>query len=114
MRRFGRALLVIAGSLLAALLAYQAWLFAHVWWWSAHNPETTRFMRIRLAELRESNPQAQLVHQWVEYAQISNHLKRAVVAAEDDNFMLHNGFDWEGIQRAIERNQAAGFARAGG
>src|SRR5690606_30983171 len=44
-------------------------------------------------------------HQWVPYARISEHLKRAVVAAEDDGFVDHDGIEWEAIERAWERNQ---------
>ena len=39
---------------------------------------------------------------------------RAIVAAEDAKFVDHEGFDWEGIQRAIEKNQRKGRAVAGG
>jgi membrane peptidoglycan carboxypeptidase len=45
---------------------------------------------------------------------ISTHLKRAVVAAEDDKFVDHEGFDWEGIQKALEKNQKKGKVVAGG
>ncbi len=34
---------------------------------------------------------------------ISRHLHRAVLAAEDDRFFLHDGFDFEEIENAIER-----------
>ncbi|WP_200843633.1 monofunctional biosynthetic peptidoglycan transglycosylase [Pantoea sp. 18069] len=45
--------------------------------------------------------------QWVPYAQISDHLKRAVVAAEDDGFVDHSGIEWDAIEKAWERNQRA-------
>jgi len=50
----------------------------------------------------------------VPYRKISDNLKRAVVAAEDDSFVDHEGFDWDGIQKAIEKNQKKGKAVAGG
>ena len=106
----GRAI----GWLLLAFVLLQAWFFAHILWWKYHDPSSTRFMRLQLAELRRTQPDAVLRHQWVPYEQISVHLKRAVVAAEDDNFMRHRGFDWEGIQRAMERNRARGTRSAGG
>ncbi|MCC6930052.1 MAG: monofunctional biosynthetic peptidoglycan transglycosylase [Gemmatimonadaceae bacterium] len=34
---------------------------------------------------------------------ISNNLRRAVLASEDDRFYLHNGFDFEEIENALER-----------
>ncbi len=39
---------------------------------------------------------------WVPMEEISPHLQRAVVAAEDANFCLHWGFDMEAIRDAIE------------
>ena len=102
------------GAVLLALVLIQVWFFAHVLWWRSNDPTMTSFMRIRLAELREQNPRATLSHRWAPYQRISPHLKRAVVAAEDDAFMDHYGFDWTGIQRAIERNRARGARSSGG
>jgi monofunctional biosynthetic peptidoglycan transglycosylase len=50
----------------------------------------------------------------VPYKRISNHLKRAVIAAEDAKFVDHEGFDWEGIQVAYEKNLKKGKIVAGG
>ncbi len=71
-------------------------------------------MTLALDELRQRNPKATLVHQWVDYGRISANLKRAVVAAEDDRFMDHSGVDWAGIEYALKRNQRKGRAVAGG
>ena len=99
---------------ISLLLLYQCWLFGWVLWWSWFNPDTTRFMNLRLAELQLKDPQAQLKKQWVGYDRISAHLKRAIIAAEDAKFVDHEGFDWEGIQHAIEKNQRKGRIVAGG
>ena len=61
-------------------------------------------MRATLAGLRTKNPEATLVYDWVPYNQISRNLKRAVIAAEDADFMSHNGVEWEAIRRAFEYN----------
>lgn len=42
--------------------------------------------------------------QWVGYGQISLSLKRAVVAAEDDGFVYHDGVEWEAVEKAWEKN----------
>ena len=105
-----RGLLVLA----LLLLFWQLVLFTQVIWWSRFDPGSTSFMRMRLAELRETDSKATLRHQWVDYERISIHLKRAVVAAEDDRFLDHEGFDWEGIQRALEKNERQGRFAAGG
>ena len=114
MRRPWRLLKRLILGLVGLLFAYQLWLFGWVLWWGKVDPGMTRFMEIRLAELRDKNPAAQLRKQWADYAQISPNLKRAVLAAEDDLFMQHDGFDWAGIQRAMEKNQRRGRIVAGG
>lgn len=96
------------------LLAWQGWYFGWVVWWRFANPSTTRFMSLRLDELREKDARAELKKQWVPYERISVHLKRAVIAAEDAKFSEHEGFDWEGIQKALEKNRKKGRIVAGG
>lgn len=101
-------------ALLLIVLAWQGWYLGWVVYWASANPGSTRFMAQRLDELRQKNPAADLKHQWVPYARISVHLKRAAIAAEDARFSEHEGFDWEGIQKALEKNQRKGRVVAGG
>ena len=96
------------------LLLYQVWIFAHVLWWIKFNPSTSAFMETRLAVMQETNSDAVLQYQWVPYAKISNNLKRALIASEDANFVDHEGFDWDGIQKAYEKNIKKGKIVAGG
>lgn len=104
-------LLLLALGVLALI---QFWFLVHIGYWISNNPESTAFMRARLEILQEKNPKAQLRQQWVPYNRISGHLKRAVVAAEDAKFVSHNGFDWDGIQKAFEKNMREGEIVAGG
>ena len=92
----------------------QGWFFWQVWQLRTENPTTTAFMRERLALVHAVNPAAKLVKQWVPYAGIAPIAKRAVVASEDDRFMQHHGFDWTGIQDALQKNLAEGEYAAGG
>ena len=101
-------------GLLGLVLLYQLWLLGWVLVWSWVNPDTTRFMEIRLAELQAKDPGARLKKTWVDYGKISTHLKRALIVSEDDLFVHHEGFDWEGIQKAMEKNQRRGKIVAGG
>ena len=101
-------------ALLGLLLLYQFWLFGWVLWWGHVNPDTTCFMEIRLTELQAKEPKAQLKKKWINYEKISPHLKRAIIASEDAKFVDHEGFDWDGIQKAIEKNQQKGKIVAGG
>jgi len=101
-------------ALLLLILLYQLWIFLHICYWVHQNPNSTAFMRDRLQVQQTENPKARLKHQWVEYEQISVNLKRAVVAAEDAKFVQHDGFDWDGIQQAYEKNLKKGRLVAGG
>lgn len=114
MKTFNLWLKRLLGVLLLVVVAWHLWVLGWLLWWKWANPGETSFMAIRLAELREKNPDARLRHQWVDYSRISANMKRAVVAAEDDNFVDHDGFDWDGIQKAMEKNQKKGKAVAGG
>jgi monofunctional glycosyltransferase len=99
---------------LIALTLVQFWFLACVWYWSSHNPETTAFMRGRIERLREERSAPMLRQQWVPYRNISIHLKRAVIAAEDATFVEHRGFDWKGMRLAMEKNLREGEVVAGG
>ena len=100
---------------LLLVLAYELWLFARVWWYVDHNPGATAFMERRLVLLQEKmGEDAALKHRWVPYEKISIHLKRALVAAEDSKFLAHEGFDLEGIEKALKKNEKKGKVVAGG
>ena len=104
----------IAAVLFVLMLCYQIWIAAQIAWWVSHNPTTSAFMDDRLEIMQSKNPNAKLKHKWVPYKNISNHLKRALIASEDAKFVDHEGFDWEGIQKAYEKNMARGKIVAGG
>ena len=109
-----RYLLAFLAIVVATFIAYQGYVALKLWWWDDHNPATTAFMEARLAIMREKSPTAKLKQQWVPYTKISSHLKRAILVAEDDRFVDHEGFDWDGIQKAINKNQKQGKVVAGG
>jgi monofunctional biosynthetic peptidoglycan transglycosylase len=108
--------LIWRGALLlfAALIVYESWIFGRVVWWIRVNPTSTAFMEARLETMREKNPKAKIRHGWVAYTNISVHLKRSLIAAEDAKFLDHDGFDWKAIQRAAARNLKKGKVVAGG
>lgn len=110
LRLLGKGLLLLAGL----FLLMQCWYLAHVLWWKAFDPASTAFMEAGLERLQEKKPDAELRYRWVDYNRVSVHLKRAVIAAEDSRFLAHEGFDWEGIEKAVERNLRKGRIVAGG
>ena len=101
LKRVGVVLLVA----LALVLIYQLTFFLRVVWYNYYNPQSSAIMRQTLNELRQDNPEAQLVFEWVDYDQISDHLKRAVISSEDAKFLEHKGIEWEAIRHAWEYNR---------
>lgn len=114
MKLLRRLLFWLVGVPLLLLLLLQAYFLIQIGWWVNFNPDSTSFMRQQLSVLQEKNPDAKLQHQWVPYQRISNHLKRAVIASEDDSFVDHEGVDWEAMQKAYEKNQKKGKVVSGG
>jgi monofunctional biosynthetic peptidoglycan transglycosylase len=108
MKRLLRFLAWLAVAAAAIFLAVQLSFLVRVWWWRDHNPQSTAFMEASLERLRERKPDAKLSQAWVPYERISPSLKRAVVAAEDAKFADHEGFDWEAIEKAMEKNRRRG------
>jgi monofunctional biosynthetic peptidoglycan transglycosylase len=100
--------------LVTIIVLYQIWMFLHICWWIKFNPSSSSFMEDRLEIIQEKRPDAELKYKWVNYEKISIHLKRAVIASEDAKFLDHEGFDWEGIQKAYEKNLKKGKLVAGG
>ena len=51
---------------------------------------------------------------WVDYDNIAKSAKQAAIVSEDSKFSQHNGFDLEGIEGAMKKNEESGKASAGG
>jgi monofunctional glycosyltransferase len=103
-----KALAYTLGAALLVAIGVQLWFMSHLIYWSSYNPSSTAFMERYLEK-----PGAKIRHNWVPYNRISEHLKRAVVAAEDAKFLDHEGFDWEAIQKAMLKNEERGRVVAG-
>jgi monofunctional biosynthetic peptidoglycan transglycosylase len=61
------------------------------------DPESTSFMRYRVAEARARGETLELRHEWVDLENISPRMARAVILAEDGRFLEHGGVDWEAL-----------------
>jgi monofunctional glycosyltransferase len=68
------------------------------------NPEKTAFMKYRERQWRRNDKDIRISQRWVGLSRISRNARRAVVVAEDGKFWNHNGFDYDAIQNAVERN----------
>ncbi len=71
----------------------------------------TPLMGIRIVEQIRNKKKPKLLHTWVGYDNISDNIKRAVIASEDQLFFQHNGFDKKQIKKAIEENKKRKRAR---
>jgi len=75
-------------------------------------PPTSAFMAGRhLAQLFSSDSSRRISYHWVDWEEISPHLPLAVVAAEDQKFSRHAGFDFDSIGKALEKNRNGGRLR---
>lgn len=77
------------------------------------NPPITYLMVKRGFEWKAQGKGFKIDKQWLNYADISDNLKRAAIAGEDAYFMAHHGFDRLAIQKAMERNQSGNPLRGG-
>jgi monofunctional biosynthetic peptidoglycan transglycosylase len=124
----------LAALLLLCLLAWQLALGLRIGLMRWVDPQSTTFQRSEALRLLKETPgrpkfpdpplgagsaqpsaggaqkqsaQPAWSQQWVPYAGISNHLKRAVIASEDAGFTDHAGVEWDAIEAAWEKNQRA-------
>ena len=78
-----------------------------IFWGKFFNPPITLTQISGLFEF------GKLKRDYVSYDEMSDHVKRAVIASEDQNFFNHNGFDYKAIQKAMEHNDAGKKLRGG-
>ena len=78
------------------------------------DPPFSAFMAIRQFEaLRAGDTGFRIAYDWRDLDHIAPSLPLAAVAAEDQNFARHRGFDVEAIERALEHNARGGRVRGG-
>ena len=76
------------------------------------NPPITMFMLAdRLQAVRSDDPDYRFRHEWVEWDELSPSLKVAVIAAEDQRFSRHFGFDLVEIDKALRARRTGASSR---
>lgn len=78
------------------------------------NPGKTSFMKYREKEWEKKGKQYRISQVWVPLFRVSPYLMKAVLIAEDDKFWKHEGFDYEAIQKAMEKDIKAKKFKLGG
>ena len=105
MKSIGRWLLWV----LLAGLALQLFFVLRITLMVVIDPQSTAFMRSEAWQVARgsltTDKNWRWSAQWVDYDQISPHLKRAVMASEDAGFADHGGVDWEAIESAWAKNE---------
>ena len=107
MKRVVAALLRLAGLVLLTAVALQLYFLARVALMTLVDPQSTSFQRSEIWRLGVDKHAVAWSQEWRPYAQISDSLKRAVIASEDAGFADHSGVEWDALERAWERNQQA-------
>ena len=102
-----KSLLRWMGLVAFAALALELFFVLRIATMAVLNPESTTFQRSEAWAQITGDGTLRWRQQWVPYTQISSHLKRAVIASEDDGFVNHEGVDWNAIEKAWERNAKA-------
>jgi monofunctional biosynthetic peptidoglycan transglycosylase len=90
-----------------ALVLLELFFVARIALWVLWAPESTSFERSQAWQIAQAKGSLPWRQQWVDYRDISNHLKRAVIASEDDEFADHDGVNWDAIEKAWEKNAKA-------
>lgn len=102
-----KTVLRFLGLLLLATLALQLYFMVRIAAMAVVNPESTAFQRSEAWLIASQKHDLAWRQQWVPYAQISDNLKRAVIASEDATFIDHEGIDVEALEKAWDKNAKA-------
>jgi monofunctional glycosyltransferase len=102
-----KALLRLIALLLVAGAALQIFFLVRIALAATVDPQSTSFQRSEAWRIATQKGQLRWRQQWVPYEDISDNLKRAVIASEDGSFTNHDGVDWEAIEKAWQRNTQA-------
>jgi len=97
---------LLALALLAGL-ALQLYFAGRIALMRVVNPESTAFERSQAWNIVRTRGALPWRQQWVPYAQLSDQLKRAVIASEDASFTMHEGVDMDALEKAWEKNAQA-------
>ena len=90
-----------------ALVLLQLFFVARIAAMLVIDPQSTAFQRSEAWRIATQKDALRWRQQWLPYDKISNHLKRAVIASEDDGFANHDGVDWNALEKAWEKNARA-------
>ena len=100
MKALLRWLLLVA----CAALALELFFVGRIALMAAVDPQSTSFQRSEAWRIVQDKGTLRWRQQWVPWNSLSDHLKRAVIASEDDDFVNHSGVEWDAIEKAWRKN----------
>lgn len=92
---------------LAAALTLQVFFLFKICWVSVVPLQSSSFQRSETWRVIKKYRTLQWHQSWANYSDISSNLKRAVIAAEDGDFIYHDGIEWEALEQAWLKNSKA-------
>jgi monofunctional biosynthetic peptidoglycan transglycosylase len=97
---------IIAALVITVVASDLIWYFfvVDVNQFKTKNPDKTAFMKYRETQWKKKKNSTRIYQEWVALGAISADARRAVVIAEDAKFWKHEGFDFEAMHNAIERD----------
>ncbi|MBI4843831.1 MAG: monofunctional biosynthetic peptidoglycan transglycosylase [Nitrospirae bacterium] len=104
--RFYKKALLIIFLIIAGIIAFQ-FVYPNISVLKKENPKKTAFMKYREEEWARDGKKYRITQKWVPLSSISPYLIKAVLIGEDDKFWSHEGFDYEAIQKAVEKDVKA-------
>lgn len=107
MKRWVGSLGRVVALLALSAIALQLYFLARIALMLVVDPQSTSFQRSEAWRLLTTEGRILWRQEWVDDRRISAQLKRAVIASEDARFTEHSGIEWDAIEKAWERNQAA-------
>jgi monofunctional glycosyltransferase len=102
-----KALFRWVALVIVATAALQLFFVSRIAFMASVDPQSTSFQRSEAWRITTQKGKLRWRQQWMPYQEISDHLKRAVIASEDGSFTNHDGVDWEALEKAWQRNTQA-------
>ena len=101
---------IISKVVVRVLIFFLMFSVIQVLYFTWNNPVTTSIITQRQFDSFFSQKKSPVFH-WTNYSDISKTVALAVVAAEDQSFKTHFGFDFEQINKAFEQSKVRGRLR---
>ncbi len=106
------AFLVIGGYFAIDIGRY--FVYPDIAYLKKNKPDKTAFMKYREEIWAKNGVKKSIKNTWVPLSRISPYVMKAVIIAEDDKFWAHEGFDFEAMQKAMEKDIKKRKFQAGG